>query len=85
MIASFGYDRGPITQAHKTFDVRDLPHDPNDPVFKAKIVEILDHAKKNPADIIAIGSSTGKHRAVVVANRVASALTTSLYHRDLGR
>lgn len=82
MILSFGYKQGEPRRAQKVFDVRDLSHDSSSPEFLQKYQEIVDYGRAHPGEHVAIGCDKGSHRSVVLANKVATALRTSVYHRD---
>lgn len=84
MVMSFGQSHGAPTRATKTFDVTNLTHNTRSPEFLAKFQEIVDYGRSNPGAVIAIGCQQGKHRSVVLANKVSAALRTGVYHRDLG-
>lgn len=86
MIVSFGHRYGvPKHRINKVFDVRELTHDEHAPAFLDKFQEIIEWGRAHKGDNIAIGCDKGQHRSVVLANKVASALRTSVYLRDRGR
>ena len=83
MITSFGYKNGDAPKrAAKVFDVRHLTHAVDSSDFKRTESEIVQYLRANPGRDIAIGCEHGKHRSRTLANRVATALRTSVYHRD---
>lgn len=83
MIVSFGHQFGvPSLHIDRVFDVRALTHDVDSPEFKAREQEIADYGRAHPTENVAVGCEKGKHRSVVLANRVATTLRTSVYHRD---
>lgn len=82
MIMSFGKKNGLPTRAQKVFDVSDLSHDTGSPEFLSKFQEIVDYGRQHPSESIAIGCEKGKHRSVVLANKVATALRVGVFHRD---
>jgi len=78
MIASFGYERGGApARAKKVFDVRDLTHATGSSEFTAREEEITNYAKAHPGEDIAIGCKAGKHRSVVLAERISNRLRVS--------
>lgn len=85
MIMSYGAKHGHPNRMDHTFDVRTLTHNTSSPEFTEKFREIVEVGRQNPAASIAIGCEQGKHRSVALANKVASALRVSVYHRDLSR
>jgi RNase adaptor protein for sRNA GlmZ degradation len=82
VIISFGFKNGPVQRVDKTFDVRDLTHDIGDRGFIERANEIRDYAEAHPNERIAIGCTAGKHRSRALANHVATAIRTSVLHRD---
>jgi RNase adaptor protein for sRNA GlmZ degradation len=83
MIVSFGYDQRSVpARAQKVFDVRDLPHAHTDPAFTDRFREITEYAKAHPTETIAIGCKKGQHRSRVLANKVATAARTSVWHLE---
>lgn len=84
MITSFGYKHdGPPSKAVKVIDVREVGHDPES--MAAESARIIDDLRAHPVDgMVAVGCKLGAHRSVAIANRVATALKTSVYHRDKG-
>lgn len=82
MITSFGYEHGgPPSKATKVVDVREVGHD-QDSIAKES-ARIIDELRTTPAEgLVAVGCKRGAHRSVAIANRVATALKTSVYHRD---
>lgn len=82
MIISYGHKHGIPQKVDKDFDVRDLSHDITDATFLQRYREIVDYGRKNPGHTIGIGCEKGQHRSVVLANKAATALRTSVYHRD---
>lgn len=85
MVISFGYKHGAPSNVAAIHDIRDLSHDTTGDAFKQRTAQIVEDGKKQPGQSIAIGCEDGKHRSVVMASRVASALRTGLYHRDKGK
>lgn len=86
VVVSFGYHYGaPTHRIDKVFDVRDLSHDVASKPFLDRFDEIVTYGRAHPGETIAIGCDKGQHRSVVLANKVASALRTSVYLRDRGR
>lgn len=85
MIVSFGHDHGAPSTASQVFDLRGLSHDTNSPAFLQSFRDIVEYGRANPHGTIAIGCEQGKHRSVVMANKVATALRVGVYHRDKGR
>lgn len=83
MVISFGHKHTNRTlPSGKVFDVRELTHSHKSPDFANKAQEIIEYGRQNPNEHICIGCEYGKHRSVVLANEVGSALRTSVYHRD---
>jgi RNase adaptor protein for sRNA GlmZ degradation len=85
MVISFGYRHGVPQRADHVFDVRTLTHDVNAPAFLDTFRNIVEYGRQHPNQTLAIGCEQGKHRSVVLANKVATALRTSVYLRDKGR
>lgn len=81
MIISFGHARATPPKADRIWDVRDLPHNFQDPLVKARIDHITRLCLETPGDI-AIGCQWGQHRAPYIAEEVARRLKTSVRHRD---
>lgn len=82
MVISFGHVKGIPKRVAKTFDVRDLTHDTLSQDFLNEFQRIVDYGRNHPGEVLSIGCEKGKHRSVVLANKVATALRTSVYHRD---
>lgn len=84
MVMSFGFKNGApsSTRVPKTFDVRDLSHDLHAPAFDDRKQEIIDYVNAHPTECVGIGCEKGQHRSRALANQVATATRTSVYHRD---
>jgi RNase adaptor protein for sRNA GlmZ degradation len=85
MIISFGFQHGAPQRVDHTVDLRAMSHDLDSDQFKQQFRDIVELGRKNPQARIAIGCEHGKHRSVAMANKVATALRVSVYHRDRGR
>lgn len=84
MIISYGAKHGVPPRVDKIFDVRTLSHDTTSPAFLDQYRTIVEYGRSCPGATIAIGCEQGKHRSVVLANKAATALRTSVHHRDKG-
>lgn len=80
-IVSFGFSRRSLKpQADKVVDVRELTHNLDAPEASKLIEDVC--SKYEAGQTIAIGCEKGKHRSVVLADRIAKQLGLRVYHRD---
>lgn len=83
MIISYGHKYGqPDARIKKHFDLRSTTHNTASPEFTDLFRTIVEYGRQHPTEHIGIGCELGTHRSVVMANKVATALRTSVYHRD---